>query len=114
MQNRTFPALFFGSSPESVGKKGRSKLRSGSANGGRPLSPRRRIAFTPVALRRRGEKGRPPRLLNPSGAFNDPFYPQIRVKNHKKTRAPGTRVLLFLITTRNSRCRLLPRVIKHR
>ena len=30
----------------------------------------------------RGEKGRsPPRLLNPSEAFNDPFYPQIRVKN---------------------------------
>ena len=27
-----------GSSPESVGKKGRQKLRSGSANGGRPLS----------------------------------------------------------------------------
>jgi hypothetical protein len=46
-----------------------------------PRSPRRRIAFTYEAMRRRGEKGWPPRLLNPSGAFNDPFYPQIRVKN---------------------------------
>ena len=26
-------------------------------------------------------EGPEPRLLNPSGAFNDPFYPQIRVKN---------------------------------
>ena len=56
-----------------------------------PSLPRRRIAFTPEAMRRRGEKGRPPRLLNPSGAFNDPFYPQIRVKNRIKI-APSPRV----------------------
>jgi hypothetical protein len=26
----------------------------------------------------------PRRMLNPSGAFNDPFYPQIRVKNREE------------------------------
>jgi hypothetical protein len=35
-----------------------------------------------------------PRLLNPSGAFNDPFYPQIRVKNQKKV-ADGQQGLEF-------------------
>jgi hypothetical protein len=43
-------------------------------------SPVRLAVASPSHLRR-CEKGRPPRLLNPSGAFNDPFYPQIRVKN---------------------------------
>ena len=36
----------------------------------------------------------PPRLLNPSGAFNEPFYPQIRVKNQKKV-ADGQQGLEF-------------------
>jgi len=49
-------------------------------------SPVRLAVASPSHLRRcDGEAkrgGPPPRLLNPSGAFNDPFYPQIRVKNH--------------------------------
>ena len=48
-------------------------------------SPVRLAVASPSHLRRcDGEAkrgGPPPRLLNPSGAFNDPFYPQIRVKN---------------------------------
>ena len=50
-------------------------------------SPVRLAVASPSHLRRcdgEAKRGGPPRLLNPSGAFNDPFYPQIRVKNQKE------------------------------
>ena len=42
-----------------------------------PRSPRRRIAFTPEAMRWRGDKGPIPRLLSPSGAFTRTDLPTV-------------------------------------